>query len=80
MVYDDYDGQTLHLLCVLKGASAFFEDFCSTFRTIHRFSRRPHIPYTFDFIRVKSYEGTQSTGSVQVLALLWFALAAVWSS
>lgn len=29
-------------------------------------ARLSYIPYTFDFIRVKSYEGTDSTGHVQI--------------
>jgi hypoxanthine phosphoribosyltransferase len=52
--------------CVLKGGSAFFEDLCQQLRAIHRFSDKPYVPFTFDFIRVKSYDGTESTGKVQV--------------
>jgi len=29
-------------------------------------NREKYIPYTFDFIRVKSYEGTSSTGNVKI--------------
>lgn len=29
-------------------------------------AREKYIPYTFDFIRVKSYEGTSSTGNVEI--------------
>ncbi|GMF30201.1 unnamed protein product [Phytophthora lilii] len=61
-----YEGKTLHLLCVLKGGSAFFHALVAKLRLLHQFSRRDYVPFTFDFIRVKSYEGTKSTGNVQV--------------
>jgi len=66
MIRNDYAATTIHLLCVLKGGSAFFEDLCQQLRAIHRYSDRDYIPFTFDFIRVKSYSGIESTGKVNV--------------
>ncbi len=37
MIRQDYDGTTIHLMCVLKGGSAFFENLCQQLRAIHRF-------------------------------------------
>lgn len=69
LAYDitqDYHGQTIHLLCVLKGGSTFFQDLSKALRKFHDYARNLYVPFTFDFIRVKSYEGTQSSGSVQI--------------
>lgn len=69
LAYDliqDYHGQTIHILCVLKGGSTFFQDLCNALRKFHDYARNNYIPYTFDFIRVKSYSGTVSTGNVQI--------------
>jgi hypoxanthine phosphoribosyltransferase len=62
----DYDGVTVHLMCILKGGSAFFEELCTQLRAIHRFSERVYVPFTFDFIRVQSYKGLESSGTVSV--------------
>lgn len=56
---------TLHLICVLKGGNGFFNDLQTCLRSLWN---APHVPYTFDFIRCKSYEGTSSTGDVQISA------------
>eukprot|EP01038_Epipyxis_sp_PR26KG_P006531 gene6531-8973_t len=69
LAYDitqDYRGETIHLLCVLKGGSTFFQNLCDAIRKFHDYARMNYIPYTFDFIRVKSYEGTDSTGEVKI--------------
>ena len=65
-IIQDYHGQTIHLLCVLKGGSTFFQDLSIALRKFHDYARNLYVPFTFDFIRVKSYDGTQSTGSVQI--------------
>jgi|MDSY01.2.fsa_nt_gb hypoxanthine phosphoribosyltransferase len=62
----DYDGVTVHLLCILKGGSAFFEELCNQLRAIHRFSQREYVPFTFDFVKVSSYKGLSSSGQVSV--------------
>jgi len=61
-----YTGETIHLLCVLKGGSAFFQDLQVCLRNFHNFTSQDYIPFTFDFIRAKSYAGTESTGQVKV--------------
>eukprot|EP00598_Pedospumella_elongata_P012900 CAMPEP_0185012568 /NCGR_PEP_ID=MMETSP1098-20130426/98369_1 /TAXON_ID=89044 /ORGANISM="Spumella elongata, Strain CCAP 955/1" /LENGTH=246 /DNA_ID=CAMNT_0027541633 /DNA_START=135 /DNA_END=875 /DNA_ORIENTATION=+ len=65
-IMEDYHGVTIHLICVLKGGSTFFSDLSSCMKKIHNYNREKYIPYTFDFIRVKSYEGTSSTGNVKI--------------
>lgn len=65
-ITSDYNGHTIHLICVLKGGSTFFYDLCAALRRMHDYSNQNYIPYTFDFIRVKSYEGTESTGKVEI--------------
>ena len=58
-----YKGETVHLLCVLKGGSIFFSEL---FKALNdRFSGE-HSPFTFDFCRVSSYENTESTGNVKI--------------
>ncbi|TMW58821.1 hypothetical protein Poli38472_006966 [Pythium oligandrum] len=61
-----YEGKTIHLLCVLKGGSAFFHNLVEKLRLFHKYNKCDYVPFTFDFIKVKSYEGTQSTGNVQI--------------
>lgn len=65
-IIQDYKGQTIHLLCVLKGGSTFFHDLCKAITKYHESSGNLHIPYIFDFIRVSSYSGTNSTGEVRI--------------
>ena len=36
LIRSDYEGVTVHLLCVLKGGSAFFQDIVEALRAIHR--------------------------------------------
>ncbi|EQC36483.1 hypothetical protein SDRG_05937 [Saprolegnia diclina VS20] len=61
-----YQGQTIHLLCVLKGGAAFFHALIEKLRLFHKYNTCDYVPFTFDFIKVKSYDGLQSTGNVQV--------------
>lgn len=65
-IMSDYQGQTIHLLCVLKGGSIFFQDLCHALRKFHNYAGNLYVPFTFDFIRVKSYSGTESTGNVVI--------------
>lgn len=53
----DYEGRDVLLLAVLKGAVFFVADL----------ARHLGINPAFDFIRAKSYEGTQSAGEVEFL-------------
>ncbi|HPG29986.1 MAG TPA: hypoxanthine phosphoribosyltransferase [bacterium] len=53
----DYKGKDLVVVCVLRGSALFV---CDLIRHID-------LPLELDFIWVKSYEETQSTGSVKLL-------------
>ena len=52
----DYGGKAPLFLCVLKGAAVFFSDLI----------RAVECPLTIDFIRTASYNGTESSGTVEV--------------
>lgn len=65
-IRNDYQGKTIHLLCVLKGGSAFFHDLIEKLRVFHQYHTCTYVPFTFDFIKVKSYENTQSTGNIEI--------------
>eukprot|EP00903_Cladosiphon_okamuranus_P009348 g8914.t1 len=62
----DYADTTIHLLCVLKGGSAYFHDLIAALRRFHDCSDHLYVPFTFDFIKVKSYKALNSVGSVQI--------------
>jgi hypoxanthine phosphoribosyltransferase len=53
----DYEGKTVHLVCVLKGAYTFLADL----------ARAIVVPVTIDFLAVSSYgKGKSSSGEVQL--------------
>ena len=59
LAYDlsqDYAGETIHLLCVLKGAHVFFT---ALTQAMQQFG----MLFSYDFVKVKSYSGTESTGN-----------------
>ena len=58
-----YPDLTPHMLVVLKGGNEFATDLTRAMRQRHLYSGRTHIPFTVDFIRVRSYAGTESTGN-----------------
>ena len=62
-IWHAYEGKTVHFLCVLKGAHVFFSDLLRAISSVHAACSGSHVPYTFDFIRVKSYVGTESSGN-----------------
>ena len=67
-IKEDFKGERVHLLCVLKvysnvdrwtekqGAHTFFAELCNQLTSLG-------YPYSYEFIRAKSYEGTSSTGN-----------------
>ncbi len=56
-ISSDYDGKTVHLVCVLKGAYTFLADLARSIET----------PVTIDFLAVSSYgKGTTTSGEVQL--------------
>lgn len=62
-IQEDYPTSTPHVLVVLKGGSEFATDLTRTLRKLHSYRDQKHLPFTVDYVRVKSYEGTESTGS-----------------
>ena len=55
----------VHMLCVLKGGHQFFSDLCNALKAL-TLTGVSEPPLTFDFIRVKSYAGTESTGNAKI--------------
>ena len=53
----DYAGKTPHFIAVLNGAFIFMADLI----------RRVELPLTLDFMAVSSYQGTESTGEVELI-------------
>jgi Phosphoribosyl transferase domain len=58
-----YPDSTPHFLVVLKGGAEFATDLTRALRSTHANGSASHIPYTLDYVRVKSYEGTESSGN-----------------
>lgn len=54
-------------LTEVQGAHMFFTDLTRYLGHYHQFRDVDHPPFTFDFIRVKSYDGIESSGSGTVL-------------
>ena len=65
-IVEDYPSSTPHLLVVLKGGSEFATDLSRCMRRIHGYTPHKHVPFTMDYVRVKSYSGTASTGTVTI--------------
>lgn len=55
-INNDYAGRSLHMICVLRGATVFMADLV----------RAVDVPITYDYIAVHSYEGTSSSGVVKL--------------
>lgn len=58
-------GTRVTMLCVLKGGHQFFSDLCNALKRL-TLTGVSEPPLTFDFIRVKSYSNTESTGDVKI--------------
>ena len=53
----DFEGEEVHLICILKGSLLFTADL----------AKRIECPVTFDFLQVGSYgSGTESTGQIKL--------------
>ena len=52
----EYEGKTVHIVCVLKGAVMFMVDI----------ARKIDLDVRFDFMDVSSYEGTVSSGQIKI--------------
>jgi len=66
--FSNGSGERLHMLCVLKGGHQFFADLADALKKL-TLRGCVNAPLTFDFIRVKSYAGTESSGDVQIETL-----------
>ena len=61
----DYEGKTVHLVCILKGACFFM---CEL-------AKRITVPVSMDFMTVSSYgSGTKSSGRISTSSLLRISL------
>ena len=69
-------GTRVHMLCVLKGGHQFFSDLCNALKRL-TLRHATDAPLTFDFIRVKSYEGTESTGKAAKIESIGVNLASL---
>jgi hypoxanthine phosphoribosyltransferase len=56
LLNEDYEGEEVVLLCVLKGATNFFVDL----------TRLLTFDVQYEFVGLSSYEGTESTGNVKL--------------
>ncbi len=65
-ICEAYAGSTPHILVVLKGGSEFATDLTRTLRRLHAYKAASHLPFTVDYVRVKSYDGAESTGTVTI--------------
>ena len=70
LIKDDYQNGTRPvLLCILKGATPFFQHLCDALQDLEQ-------GYAIEFLRVSSYKGTESTGNVQIESgVKWHNLA-----
>eukprot|EP01039_Chlorochromonas_danica_P003108 gene3108-3404_t len=59
----DYEGRPVHMLCVLKGGAVFFADLLARWMELQH---EKILPMQYDYIRVKSYVGFNSTGDVRI--------------
>lgn len=57
-IMEEYKGETIHLVCVLKGGVVFMVDL----------AKKIKLPVTMNFMDVSSYgDNTQSSGSIKIL-------------
>ncbi|KAJ1800594.1 hypothetical protein LPJ59_000965 [Coemansia sp. RSA 2399] len=65
IIASEYDSERIVVCCVLKGGHQFFSDLIAYMKKALN-KQGKTLPMTLEFIRVKSYENTESTGNVQV--------------
>lgn len=61
-----FHDEELYMLCILKGGFKFFNLLVDKLQSIRRTSNSEAKPIFLEFIRVKSYVNTTSTGNVEV--------------
>lgn len=74
-----YGMEQIHILCILKGSRGFFSKLLEILDRIHKYQVNCYAagveaqagfskaPYMEHYIRLKSYEGTESTGGLKVI-------------
>lgn len=67
LIHEDYKGKRPILICTLKGACPFFTHLSDALQDLRQ-------GYDMEFVRASSYDGTSSTGTVQLSALKHEAL------
>ncbi|XP_076470827.1 hypoxanthine-guanine phosphoribosyltransferase-like isoform X2 [Babylonia areolata] len=65
-ILSDFEHEAIVGLCVLKGGYKFFTDLLDKIKIINRNSGHS-VPMSVDFIRLKSYQNDQSSGSIDVI-------------
>ncbi len=65
-IHEDYQGKSIHLICVLKGGEKVFSDLTNSLHVLNSRYGQKSIPITHDFIKASSYVNTKSTGNVNV--------------
>ncbi|GBN47358.1 Hypoxanthine-guanine phosphoribosyltransferase, partial [Araneus ventricosus] len=68
-IAQDYVDQPFTALCVLKGGYKFFADLLDKIKQYVRNSSGPTGVISVDFIRLKSYEGADSSGELKVMGI-----------
>jgi len=63
LLHEDYKGKRPVLLCTLKGACPFYTHLSDALQNLRQ-------GYDMEFIRASSYDGTETTGNVQILGEL----------
>jgi hypoxanthine phosphoribosyltransferase len=66
-IFNDFGDEPLICLCVLKGGYRFFSDLTERIQNRNRTNGKKSLPMMIDFIRLKSYHNTNSTGDVQII-------------
>eukprot|EP00088_Acartia_fossae_P045126 TRINITY_DN4831_c1_g1_i2.p1 TRINITY_DN4831_c1_g1~~TRINITY_DN4831_c1_g1_i2.p1 ORF type:complete len:224 (+),score=47.33 TRINITY_DN4831_c1_g1_i2:31-702(+) len=68
--YDVYQvEEPLHVICVLKGGYKFFSDLLDKMNGLNSNHSDGSVPFSVDFIRLKSYENDQSSGEIKIIGL-----------
>lgn len=66
-IFNDFGNEPLVCLCVLKGGYRFFSDLTKRIQSPNRTNCNKSLPMMLDFIRLKSYHNTESSGQVEII-------------
>ncbi len=67
-IHEDYQGKSIHIVCILKGGEKIFADLTNNLHTLNSRYGQKSIPITHDFIRASSYINTKTSGNVDIIA------------